>query len=77
MVVVDCVGAILLLTKEGEVTREGPTAVGGVKNEPSSSVSKKSLRNQETKSFSHFWNKTRKKRGTYVRMENSFPNISG
>ena len=40
----DCVGAILLLTKEGELTREGPTAVGGVKNEPSSSVSKKSLK---------------------------------
>ena len=36
---------VRLLAKGALGTREGPTVVGGLKNEPSSRVSKKSLRN--------------------------------
>jgi hypothetical protein len=41
-VVAFCVG-VRLLAKGAVETREGPTAVEGLKNEPSSRVSKKSL----------------------------------
>ena len=62
---------VKLVEKGAVETRDGPTVVGGLKNEPSSRVSKKSLRTLGNGEYKEeiWW--------TYVRIENSFPNISG